>query len=648
MIPTKVAIIEKIGESGVLLPELITRGLAAHDRLKYYLTLLQTAYTYALAPGKPVPSLRTQREASGLEDTTLDRVIEGSVDRGGGTVYMPGCCQTVATVFEESRRMLQPLLVAGTARSDLGGRAEIYKRRLDDLFAHAPVCADDLMTKSTIRVLTKLSENGHDTMHQLAIDLHWELNRVQTSVTMETIDGARVYSVLDRERALIRTFMKGVNETASLRLDHPGLGTTAAHEGDRLTIQNELGMTQAHVVVLHIADLSVTVTYADVHPARIRFLQEMLQTYEIDWTPAGTPVGEDYEMTVGQFTAATHDHLERFLTFLGSRLVFLIDWNRARKRLTRLVSKSDALALLKWAADNNIGHLAFLKAGDVQLVETAIERALAHDMRPGARLDQWLGADAARSFLMSVLRTTSSGLAAGYSLSLIEDEIEAELLRYLQSNDRQMLADAADHAAMISALDDHVRQTLGRMKSGDGHDKASRTAELALSWTARAEQIVRHAGRWLHDSDTDHQLRALLTEAESAVSALEETAFLLTLVPPGTDARMLSLLGGLSHLVGGAVRQYVDCLEESRDLSTASVRSDVDSFLVTVDRLVDHGRQAHAAKRVLTEKLLRGPGDFHQLFVVASLAHEFERAATSLSRCGPIVRDYVLRTRLSR
>jgi len=211
-----------------------------------------------------------------------------------------------------------------------------------------------------------------------------------------------------------------------------------------------------------------------------------------------------------------------------------------------------------------------------------------------------------------------------------------------------MLADAADHAAMIAALDDHVRQTLGRLKNGDGHDEASRTAELALSWTSRADQIVRHAGRWLHDSDNDHQLRALLTQAESAVSALEETAFLLTLVPQGTDAKVLSALGGLSYLVGGAVRQYVDCLDESRDLSTASVRSDVENFLLTVDRLVDHGRQAHVAKRALTEKLLRGTGDFHQLFVVASLAHEFERAATSLSRCGPIVRDYVLRTRLSR
>jgi len=265
MAPTKVTIIEKIGESGVLLPELITRGLAAHDRLKYYLTLLQTAYTQAQAPTRPAPTLRLQREASGVIDGVLDRTIAGSVDRGDGTVYIPGSCSIVTTVFEDSRRMLQPLLVAGAARSDLRGRTEIYKRRLDDLFAHAPVCADDLMTGTTIRVLTRLSENGHDTMHQLAIDLHWELNRLQASVTTETIDGARVYGLLDRDRALVRAFMKGVNETVSLKFDHPGLGTTAAHEGDRLAIQNDLGPTQAHVLVIHVVDLSVTLTYADIH-----------------------------------------------------------------------------------------------------------------------------------------------------------------------------------------------------------------------------------------------------------------------------------------------------------------------------------------------------------------------------------------------
>jgi hypothetical protein len=119
------------------------------------------------------PNLRVQREAAGLDDVQLDRVIEGSVDRGNGSVYAPGACAIVGTVFEESRRMLQPLLVAGAARSDLRTRTEIYQRRLDDLFAHAPVCADDLLTKKTISALTKLWENVHDTMHQLVIDLHW-------------------------------------------------------------------------------------------------------------------------------------------------------------------------------------------------------------------------------------------------------------------------------------------------------------------------------------------------------------------------------------------------------------------------------------------------------------------------------------------
>src|SRR4029077_20591890 len=231
---------------------------------------------------------------------------------------------------------------------------------------------------------------------------------------------------------------------------------------------------QTHLLVIHVSGLSATLTYADVHRSRIRFLQEMLQTHDVRWTRGEMPAGEDYQVVVGQFDAETTEQLEHYLTFLGSRLVFLIDWNRARKRLTQLVGKSDALALLKWSADNNIGHQGFLKAGDVQIVETALERAFAHEIRPGARLDKWLGADAARSFLMSVIRTTSLGLSAGHSLSLIEDEIEAELLRYLKSNDQQMLADAADHAGMIFELDDRVRGTLVRVTAGAGHDEASR------------------------------------------------------------------------------------------------------------------------------------------------------------------------------
>ena len=90
-------------------------------------------------------------------------------------------------------------------------------------------------------------------------------------------------------------------------------------------------------------------------------------------------------------TAENQQGLERFLTFVGSRLVFLLDWNRARKRLARFVKNTEAVALLEWAADHNVGHHAFLQAGDARLVYTALERAVPPQVRFGARLDELLG-----------------------------------------------------------------------------------------------------------------------------------------------------------------------------------------------------------------------------------------------------------------
>src|SRR4051812_33232082 len=177
MLQTRVEPIEAIAETGLLLPDLILRGLAAGDRLKYYITLLQAAYSHAHAADQPVPNLRVQREASGVIDATLDRMIESSVARGSDTVYIPGAVMLMMSMFDEARRMLHPLVLSGIARSELGDRVEVYQPRIENLYAHAPLCADDLVTRSAMSVLTRLTENGHDTMHQLMLDLRWELNR---------------------------------------------------------------------------------------------------------------------------------------------------------------------------------------------------------------------------------------------------------------------------------------------------------------------------------------------------------------------------------------------------------------------------------------------------------------------------------------
>ena len=52
----KVEIVEQLGEGAVLLPGLIEAGLAANDRLKIRLTLLQEASAQAATPGRPSAS----------------------------------------------------------------------------------------------------------------------------------------------------------------------------------------------------------------------------------------------------------------------------------------------------------------------------------------------------------------------------------------------------------------------------------------------------------------------------------------------------------------------------------------------------------------------------------------------------------------
>src|SRR4029450_11729887 len=85
--PSKIDILETLGETSLLLPESINRALAANDRIKYFLTLLQSARDHANRPDADPPSLRREREASGVDDSSFDDVASGrGADNGGDGV----------------------------------------------------------------------------------------------------------------------------------------------------------------------------------------------------------------------------------------------------------------------------------------------------------------------------------------------------------------------------------------------------------------------------------------------------------------------------------------------------------------------------------------------------------------------------------
>ena len=97
------------------------------------------------------------------------------------------------------------------------------------------------------------------------------------------MDGAAVYNLAEADRRSVSAFMTGLNRTAKLKFNHPGLATTATRASGRLVIQNDIGTTDAHVIVIHVQELAVSVTYTDVHPERLAFFKEMLKPHAVTW-----------------------------------------------------------------------------------------------------------------------------------------------------------------------------------------------------------------------------------------------------------------------------------------------------------------------------------------------------------------------------
>ena len=147
-------------------------------------------------------------------------------------------------------------------------------------------------------MLTGLSGNGHDTRISWRWICHGELHRL-SSVVEETIDGARVFGVTEADRPLVRAFMKGVNDDGAAQSSITlGLDTLVTPDDSGLAIQTDLGSTESQFVVVTVTGLSVMVTYTDVHPRRVRFLQDMLRTYGVQWSAVVASPGADYDVSV--------------------------------------------------------------------------------------------------------------------------------------------------------------------------------------------------------------------------------------------------------------------------------------------------------------------------------------------------------------
>lgn len=635
----KTYILDALGEKAVMLPGLVDAALSANDRVKFDFALLQLAQGRADHPEATLPDLAAERNAAGVPDDGRERIAAEAATLGEGRYRLPGASALCSRVQESLAAMLAPLDAAGTAEaSELEARLAAWRQQ-------ACCDGDDTISREQIARLVAGDRDRGDTAHLLVMDLHKALNRLQHGMAAERIDGAAVYGLADGDRALVAAFMRGVARTRPLKFDHPGLGTTATRSGPRLVLQNEIGTTEAHVLVVHVEDQAVDVIYTDVHMARLMYFQSLFDSWHVAWEDTRSKSDsavEDgvYHLSVGRFAAADRDALLRYLEFLGSRLVFLIDWNRARKRLRPLLGRSDALALLKWAADAEIGHMGFLRAGAEEAVFDAL-RFAAHDAPVfGTRLDALLGRDVAVDYLRYFFRTATEGLLAGRDADYVRDALRAELLGHLHTVQQSLLEMAAEHAALSLELASGVRDAL---LLPDDEGIAAANARRAAEWEHRADALLVQARGAGHNSERAAFYVGLLELADDIADELEEAAFHLTLLPRPLSGPLPRALVTLAGLAVEGCQEYVKALEAARLLHRASSPEDVQDFLGAIHRIVATEHASDTAhrdfKRALAGAGMPEPG---VLFATVECARNLEAAVDALMHTALSLRDHVI------
>jgi uncharacterized protein Yka (UPF0111/DUF47 family) len=634
---SKSKIVAELGQGDLLLPDRIARSLVANDRTKYYFALLQMARSNADRPMAPVPDLKTERLAGQIDDAWLDDVVSGSHKHSGGGYTIPQAGAILQRISEAVTTMIACL--PEEQRSSLETRIG----KLDPV-----AVTGETIDGSAIDRMTSGDRGRGDSLHLVVMDAHKAINRLQMSTAVEVLAGARVHNLSKRSRRLIEAFMGGLNRTAPLKFDHPGLGTTATEHDGSVLIQNDIGTTDAHVLVLRIDGLEAVLTYTDIHERRLKFFQSLFASCDVRWEKVAMRSAESLEtnsylLATSTYAARSEADLCRYLDHLGSRIVFLIDWNKMRKRLRGFVDRDCGIRVMRWAADNEVGHRGLLELGGERMLAEAVEYAAGDSLHYGDRLDSLIGADRAENFLKTAMELASKGLRQGRSRRIIADEIKAELRRHFESSRLAVFAIAARHAALGFDIAITVREALESALRPASTTAMARVAERASVWETRADQLLNNARDDIKRFNRPALLLQFFESADDAVDELEEAASLLELLPLAPKgAGFPAALRNLGDVTLACSQELIKCIECAATITRSDVRDDLDDFLRALDRLIALEHRADELVRTIRRALLSGVDDARMLYLLDQIARALESSTDAYVHSGQSLRAYLM------
>jgi uncharacterized protein Yka (UPF0111/DUF47 family) len=333
------------------------------------------------------------------------------------------------------------------------------------------------------------------------------------------------------------------------------------------------------------------------------------------------------------------------LESLGARIVFVIDWNRARKRLQLFVSKASALALLETAAREQFGHMAWLLAGGERLVYETMQQFDDRLFRLGERLDSALGEDAAQQFLMRVMRTASEVLLQGLPAAAVADEAHLLLSRAVRQ--RSMEFDhLSDHAATMHALGESLDAALQAHLSRAEAATVEKIGARAKEWERRADELLIKVRDRLDRRPSRSAFVHMMAHADDVADALEEGHFVLELmaqtgVPVPRAAQ--PELKGLALATLGALQDWVRAVELARRTYLDDDPVEQEALLTLIWQILYAERHCDVLYRNVRRQLIQARlQDPNALILMTDLASAMERATDALLLAGHALRNLVM------
>lgn len=627
----KTEVVASLGQSPLLRPAYLRTALAANDRLKFYLTVLQTAFSHAAQPD--IASLDLHREyAAAKVDAPWLLALPASARLRASVLSADDLPKLVDKLATDLRLMGRPL------EGDSDAVHHALLARIDGWCGWLGRLEPGLLDTDQLNRLTSGKRADGDSFHILVMDLHKAINRLAADLSDETIDGAHIWQLSQEDRPRVAAFMRGLNRTRPLKLNHPGLDTAATRDGARLLIQNDIGTNDAHVLVAQVEGLRLSLTYSDLHRQRFAFFQGLLSEIGAAWSAMGARAteglnnGEAYYIGTATFDCADEAALGTALEGLGSRIVFLIDWNRARKRLRLLVGKSSSVSILTESARREIGHMGWLEAGAERLLFDAMEAAGSEFFRIGDRLDTVLGEEHAQAFMLEAMASASQAMQEHQPVPRIADSIRLLLLRYL-GQQRDVFELLGEHAAFCHELAQGVRDALAHGLERD-NKAAAKLALRAKAWEHEADLLVMRSRARAERNARWVPYTRLIEKADDVADALEEAAFLLSLIAEGHhkgwkgDVREKLLR--LAERANEAVRDHVKALSIAGVLRDGGTAEDHEAFLAVSWRAVDAERQCDELLRDVRRALVRHVDDAITLSLATDFAASIEQATDAL------------------